>query len=123
MHERLAVLAAGIRRFLVLLAGIAVVTTLGALLLAFLAKWDVDRAVATGFDLVGAFLLVVGFFFGNRGPARMRDAWVPMLGPRRVRYATPREHVEALNESAIFVAVGFVLVVIGIAIDTRYRLV
>ena len=34
----------------------------------------------------------------------------------------PEERDEAINVSAFFVAVGFVLVVIGIVIDPRYRL-
>jgi hypothetical protein len=117
-------LAAGLRRFFLLLVGVAGGTSALAVLLAFLAHWSVDRAVSVGLDLVGVFLLVIGFFVGNRGPTRLKgEASVPLLGQRRMRWATPSEREETLSDSAVFVAVGLVLVVIGIAIDNRYRLV
>jgi hypothetical protein len=124
VEGRVRFLAAGLRRFLVILAALSALTTVLSLLLALLARWDVDRAVSIGFDLVGVFLLVAGFFFGNRGPARLRGAGAaPFFGPRMARWATAEEREEALNDSAVFLAVGLVLVVIGIAIDSRYSLV
>jgi hypothetical protein len=125
MQSRGAVLLAGLRRFFVILLGVAVTVTLITLLLAFLGKWDVDRVVSAGFDVVGAFLMVVGFFVGNRGPVRLKGEaqTAPFFGPRHVRWATPEERAETLNDSAVFVAVGLAMVVIGIVIDTRYSLI
>jgi hypothetical protein len=123
VQPRLSVLAAGLRRFSVILLGLAGATTLLALLFALLGKWDVGRAVSVGFDVVGAFLLVVGFFVGNRGPVRLKGESVPMFGPRHVRWATPDERADTINDSAVFVAVGLVMVVIGVVIDARYSLV
>jgi len=40
-----------------------------------------------------------------------------------VRWAQPDERVETINLSALFVTVGFVLVLVGLAIDPRYSLV
>ena len=59
---------------------------------------------------------ICGFFVGNRGPARLKGAGaVPMFGQRFVRWATPDEREEALNDSAIFVSIGFALILIGAA--------
>ena len=61
----------------------------------------------SGFYFVGAFLLIAGFFFGNRGPARLRGE--PERGsvrarPRRgVRMATPEERADAVSTTAGFI--------------------
>ena len=123
MQSRLSVLVAGLRRFFVILAALAAGVTCLTLLLALLGKWDVARTVSAGFDAIGAFLLVIGFFVGNRGPVRLRGDQATPFAPRRVRWATPDERTDTLNDSAVFVAVGLVMVVIGIVIDPRYSLV
>ena len=38
---------------------------------------------------------------------------MPSSGERFVRWATPSEREEALNDSAIFVVIGFALILIG----------
>ena len=48
---------------------------------------------------------------------------VPFFGPRFLRWATPEEHASTIAESAIFIVLGLLLVVIGLAIDNRYSLV
>ena len=45
-----------------------------------------------------------------------------MFGQRLVRWATPTEREETLNLSVLLVTVGFVLIVIGLALDPRYSL-
>ena len=80
-------------------------------------------SLALGFDLVGAFTLLIGFFAGNRGPVRFRsESASALFGQRLVRWATPREREETLNLSAVLVSVGFVLIVVGLALDPRYSL-
>jgi hypothetical protein len=111
---------AAVRRFLVLLAGIAGVTGLLSILGGLLGGGSVDRAVAIGFYLVGSFMLIAGFFIGNRGPVRPKGSTGPMFfGSRIMRWATPLEREETLNESALFVALGFALILIGVAVDSR----
>jgi hypothetical protein len=88
----------------------------------------VARTVSVGFYAVGSFLLISGFFVGNRGPVRLKrtggDAGGPfLLGSRFVRWATPEEREETINLSAIFVVLGFVLIIVGIVADNRYDLV
>ena len=58
-----------------------------------------DRALSVGFYLVGCFLLVVGFFVGNRGPgaAQGRRRRCRCSAQRFVRWATPDEREETIN--------------------------
>jgi len=116
-------LRAAARRFLILLAAIAAGTAVVSLALGLLLGSSVDRSVSLGLYLVGSFLLIAGFFVGNRGPARLKDDDAAPLGPRRVRWATREERILALNDSAIFVSVGFALIVLGLLVDSRVALV
>jgi hypothetical protein len=119
----LSYLGAALTRFAKLLGGIVAATALASLLLGLLLGAGLNRALSVGFYLVGCFLLISGFFLGNRGPARLKGAGaVPMFGQRFVRWATPSEREEALNDSAIFVSVGFALIIIGALVDDRTRL-
>lgn len=117
------VAAAG-RRFLTLLVGIGAITILGSLVLGAFAGAGTLRSLSVGFYLVGSFLLVAGFFVGNRGPVRLKSEEGTMLfGQRVLRWATPAEREETINHSAIFVVLGFVLILLGIAADDRHRLI
>ena len=94
-----------------------------SLLLAQLLNSSSTRAVSIGFDVVGVFLLVAGFFVGNRGPVRLKgQESATLFGQRRMRWASPREREDTLNDSAFFISMGLVMVVIGLAIDSRYPL-
>jgi len=116
------VLAAA-RRFLLIVVGIAGATALVSLLLGLALGAGADRAVSVGLYLVGSFLLIAGFFIGNRGPARLKDeAGTSLLGPRFLRWATPDERIRTINESAIFVTIGLVLLLLGLVVDSRVRL-
>ena len=120
------------RRFLLLLGGVAGATALVSLLLGLALGSAVDRAVSIGFYLVGSFLLVSGFFVGNRGPARLKGrddeggAMAGMfgvgIGGRRLRWATREERDEAMANSAVFVSIGFALILLGIVADSRFTL-
>jgi hypothetical protein len=115
---------AAARRFLALLALAVVATVVVGVLYGFLARTPFGRSLAIGFYLVGSFLLISGFFVGNRGPARLKreeDA-ATLFSPRVLRWATQEEREESLNLSAVFVVLGFVLIVIGVAADSRYSL-
>jgi hypothetical protein len=108
------------------------VTLALALPAALLFDADLRRAVSVGFYLVGSFLLVAGFFVGNRGPVRPKGdeatggATAGMfgigIGGRGIRWATPDERDDAIASSAVFVTIGFVLILLGVVTDTRVRL-
>ncbi|HVD12167.1 MAG TPA: hypothetical protein VNB46_02940 [Gaiellaceae bacterium] len=121
---------AALRRFTFLIALASVLTTVGSLLLGLLVGASLDRSVALGFYGLGCFLMISGFFVGNRGPARVKSESpgpsmlpLPGFGGRRLRWATLEEQNETINNSAVFIALGLVLVMIGVAVDTRHSLV
>ena len=120
--------AAG-RRFLGLFLLASLITLAIALGIAVPLGAGVSRAISVAFYSVGSFLLISGFFVGNRGPVRLKrsrsgDEGGPfLLGSRFVRWATPEEREETINLSAIFVVLGFVLILVGVVADNRYELV
>lgn len=121
---------AGLRRLFLLIFGAIAATAVGSLLVGELLGTPLGRALTVGFYLVGCFLLVAGFFVGNRGPARVkseadaRPSPMGMLlgGGRNLRWATLGEQNETINNSAVFIALGLVLVAIGILFDSRHSL-
>jgi hypothetical protein len=116
-------LVAALRRLLVLIVVAAAFTVVGSLIFGLLLGASLSRSIAIGFYLVGSFWLVSGFFVGNRGPVRLKsDIGAPLFGSRFVRWATPEEREETINMSAIYVLLGFVLILLGFAADTRYSL-
>jgi hypothetical protein len=122
-------LAAG-RRFVGLFVLSSAITLVLSIILGLVLDAGFSRAISLGFYVMGSFLLVSGFFVGNRGPVRLKataaggDAGGPFLfGSRFVRWATPSEREETINLSAIFITLGFVLILVGIAADNRYTFV
>lgn len=120
--------AAALRRLTGLFVLASALTIVGALVFGVALGADAWRSLSLGFYIMGCFLLVAGFFVGNRGPVRLRgrkgEPGVPMFfGSRFVRWASPSEREENINLSAIFVVLGFVLILVGVAADNRYDLV
>ena len=129
---RLAVLRGAARRFFGLLGLAALVVIVVSLPVGLLLGASAARSVSVGFYVIGSFLLVAGFFVGNRGPVRLKgdDTEVPTsmgmfgigLAGRRLRWATPEENADAMASSAVFVVIGFVLIVLGVIADSRVQL-
>jgi hypothetical protein len=114
-------LLAAARRFVVLFGAIAVLTTLISLALGAVTGGSPLRAIAIGFYGVGSFLLLGGFFTGNRGPIRLKaDSVAMFLGRRTVRWATADEQEDALNSSALFVTLGLGMILMGLAVDPAH---
>jgi hypothetical protein len=119
-------LVAALRRFLFLALGTIALTAAVSLLFGLLAGGSLNRSLVLGFYLTGCFLLLCGFFVGNRGPTRVKSeapgaVVVPFvgIGSRTLRWASLREQNETINNSAIFVVLGLVLVAVGILLDSR----
>jgi len=115
-------LRAALRRFLIILVVVAGSTFVLSVVVGLAFGASFARAVSIGFYLVGCFLLVIAFFVGNRGPVRPKGLGPALFGARFMRWATPLEREESINESALYFAIGFLLIVLGVAADTRYRL-
>jgi hypothetical protein len=121
-------LVGALRRFAGLLLVLAAGTVACSLALGLLLGSGISRSLSIGFYLIGSFLLISGFFVGNRGPVRTKgdDPGVPIFGPlmrhRMLRWATPEEREESLSISVVFVALGVVLILFGVVADTRYKL-
>ena len=123
-------MVAALRRLLLLVVVCSVVTAGISALLGALIGASLDRAIALGFYGLGCFLMVSGFFVGNRGPARVKSETagssilpLPGMGDRRLRWATLDEQNETINNSAIFIVLGLVLVLIGVVVDSHHSLV
>lgn len=116
-------LIAALRRLALVFAVLFTGTIVVSVLLGLLFGATAQRSASLGLDLVGSFFLVIGFFVGVRGPFRLAGGETSGAGSRFVRWAQPDERVETINLSALFVTVGFVLVLVGLAIDPRYSLV
>jgi hypothetical protein len=121
---------AALRRLVVLVVLCSAVTVVGSVLLGLLAGASLDRAISLGFYGLGCFLMVSGFFVGNRGPARVKSetaGWtmlpIPGIGSRRLRWATLDEQNETINNSAVFILLGVILVVIGVLVDSHHSLI
>ncbi len=123
-------LVAALRRLAFVTVLAVGVTVVLSLLLGLLVGSSVNRALTLGFYLGGCFFLVVGFFIGNRGPARVKGEDtvgptmlpIPGAGSRRLRWATLPEQNETINNSAVFISLGLLLVALGAIIDTRHSL-
>src|SRR6185437_9553775 len=116
-----------LRRFVLLVVAVGGGTVVVSILLGLLLGASLPRSIALGFYLVGSFLLLAGFFFGNRGPVRPKgdvDTGGMLYNPasRRLRWATRDEQEESINSSAVFVLLGVVLIVLGAASDNRHSL-
>jgi hypothetical protein len=119
------VIRAGVARFLTILLVIAVASAAAAVLLGLGLGGSLERAVAIGWYLAGASALFIGFIASTRGPTRAADSggWAPVsLRGRSLRWASRTEQDDSLNISAILVAIGFVLIVLGVAVDPIHAL-
>jgi hypothetical protein len=121
---------AAIRRLVVLVVLCSALTVVASVALGLLAGASLDRAVSLGFYGLGCFLMVSGFFVGNRGPARVKSETagstmlpIPGFGNRRLRWATLDEQNETINNSAVFIILGLILVLIGVVVDSHHSLV
>jgi general stress protein CsbA len=119
---------AGLRRLFLLIFGATALTAVGSVLIAEIIGASLGRSLTVGFYLVGCFLMLAGFFVGNRGPARVKSESDSRASPmgmilgggRNLRWASLGEQNDTINNSAVFIGIGLVLVAIGILFDSRH---
>jgi hypothetical protein len=121
--------SAALRRLTGLFLLASALALVGAFIFGVLLGADAARSISIAFYLIGSFLLIAGFFVGNRGPVRLKpgakgeESSYMFFGSRFVRWASPSEREENINLSAIFVVLGFLLILVGVVADNRYDLV
>jgi uncharacterized membrane protein HdeD (DUF308 family) len=113
-----AVYRAAARRLLRLALAAAAATAVVSLIFGLLAGSSVSRSLSVGFYLIGCAALLVGFALAVRGPVRLGGD-----EQHGFRVATRDEREDAIADSALLVALGVVLLLIGVLADTRYPLV
>jgi hypothetical protein len=114
------VLRAAARRLALLFGSFTACIVLVSLLIGLAAGTAVTRAIATGF-YVGAALLLVGCVVtGIRGP--LRPEWGSgSFIPKGVRRASADERSESVRLSLLLFTAGIVLIVVGSLVDPSRR--
>jgi hypothetical protein len=113
-------LRAGLVRALRLFVAVAAATAVVSLLAGLALGAGVGRALSLGWYCVGALALLAGFAASSRGPTR--SAETPSSRVRARRWATRAEQDETLDLSAALVALGLLLLVLGVLADRRHPL-
>lgn len=122
---------AGLRRLAILLVAAAVSVGVLAALVGLALGASVARSVSVAYYVVGAFLVVLGFFAGTRGPLRPRGAEEggdPVTGlfgvgiaTRGARVATEGERKDSIATAGMFLTVGIWLILLGVVVDSSAR--
>jgi hypothetical protein len=119
---------AGLRRIAIVLGASALVVGLPAALIGLALGASLTRWVSVAYYVVGALLVVLGFFAGTRGPLRPRgsdDASDPVTGlfgvgiaTRGARVATEGERKDSIATAGMFLTVGTWLILLGVVVDS-----
>jgi hypothetical protein len=123
-------LAAGLRRLAQFAAGTTVFVAVCSVVVGLLFGADLRRSIALGLYGVGSLFVIVGVFYGIRPPVRTTGGGGSpgifgslAAGGGIARWADRDDIEESLGLSAVFVSIGLLLIVIGVAIDPRSRLI
>lgn len=109
-------IVAAARRFFLFVGCLAAGTAVIGAFIAVISSNDVARVVSLAYYAVGTLCITFGFALGTRGSFRM-----PRRGEAQARIAV--EAQETIASSGLLIAVGVLLLVIGIVVDPRVRLV
>ena len=118
----------GVRRFAIVACVAVAATAVVSLGFGLLLGDAVTRALSVGFYLAATLSIIMGVFLGIRPPVRQEgDAGAigglfGIFGSGTVRFATPEEREDSIASSAVFVALGFVLIFFGLLCDGRHPL-
>jgi hypothetical protein len=123
-------LSAGLRRLFGFAAGTTVLVAVCSVVLGLLLGADPRRSISVGLYGVGSLFVIVGVFYGIRPPVRTTGGGGSpgifgsmAAGGGIARWADRDDIEESLGLSAVFVSIGLLLIVIGVAVDPRTRLV
>ena len=111
-------------------AGTTVFVAVCSVFVGLLFGADLRRSISLGLYGVGSLFVIIGVFYGIRPPVRTTGGGGSpgifgslAAGGGIARWADREDIEESLGLSAVFVSIGLLLIVIGVAIDPRSRLV
>ncbi len=116
----------GLRRLLIVFVVIFALTSAVSVAIGALAHGNLEHALADGFYVAGAAVLIGSFIFGLRGPLRPdwgegQEAEMPPrragIMPRAIRRTTFDERTDARRSSLALFALGLLLILIGAGFD------
>jgi hypothetical protein len=117
-------LLAGVRRFGALLVGVLAATLVGSALVGQIGGDGLRRAVSVGMYLVGSVLVVGALFVSSRPPVRTdRGGGVLNQPMGQARFATAEERRDGFSVAWVLLAVGLVVILVGVLVDGRHALV
>jgi hypothetical protein len=123
-------LVAGLRRLFGFAAATTVLVAVISVVVGLLLGSDPRRSISVGLYGVGSLFVIVGVFYGVRPPVRTTGGGGSpgifgslAAGGGIARWADKEDIEESLGLSAVFVSIGLLLIVIGVGIDPRSRLV
>ena len=108
-----------------LFLAISVLTILMSASFGLLVDASIPRSIAVGFYLVGCFVLLGAFFFGNRGPVRpleMKTQAACSASARAGCAGRPGRARGGDQGASGLLPLGVVLILLGIAWDTKHSL-
>ena len=111
-------IARGLRSLALVLVGLCAFTAVGSLLIGTAAGLPAQRALSAGFMLVGSLLFTAGAVTGLRDPGRSPRERRGVVGAT----SAPATWTEALHLSAVLVALGVCLVLLGVALNPQTSL-
>jgi len=117
------VLLGALRRIALMYVGVGGLTVVLSLAFGAVSGAPLARSIAIGLYLIGAVILIFGFFVGNRGPWRHEhgEGGFSIL-PRGIRRATPEERKETMSLPVLFIVLGFGLIILGVLSDSAHKL-
>lgn len=111
------------RRLALMYVGVGGGTVILSLAFGAISGASLTRSIAIGLYLIGAVVLIFGFFIGNRGPWRHEHGeggW--SILPRGIRRATAQERKESMSISVVLIILGFGLIILGVLSDSAHNL-
>ncbi len=105
-------IVAGLRRFLIILGALVGGTTAIGALVGLASGHSLNRAISLGLYGVGSFCTIIGFAMTMRGALRPHD---------RDGHAVVEDTGSARSASGLLITAGLVVIVVGMAVDNRVR--
>lgn len=112
-----------VRRLALMYVGVGGGTVILSLAFGAISGAPLTRSIAIGLYLIGAVVLIFGFFIGNRGPWRHEHgegSW--SILPSGIRRATQQERKESMSVSLLLIVLGFGLIILGVLSDSAHNL-